>query len=379
MANLPESAKWETGIYQLEESDEVLGGIDGVDNRQAKQLANRTNYLKTEQDKLKTEQDKLKTATAAATTEKSGTTQLSSSVTDLSETKAATTKAVKIAMDRANEAHTLADGKADATNPNFVLARYTDLDTQLGKDTRFFSFSGSSTIGAPASYGVADGVGWQVGDAGQRTQFSIAAGNNLYIRTDDNVYSTNETAWNNWNKFILDSDNASATTAGIVQLSSSLTDAGETKAATTKAVRDLDVKKANVSHTHIASQITDFSNAVNQLISGSYSKGSGWYKLQGGLVIQYGFFDINTVGTETYANNNNAYRLTDVTLPISFPSQSYAVYVTADINSHTTENIENINYLYVKSQSVFSCVSVRLYGSNSENEIYRLRYVAIGQ
>ncbi len=46
MANLNETAQWETGIYQLETSDPVMGGPDGIDNRQAKQLANRTLWLK---------------------------------------------------------------------------------------------------------------------------------------------------------------------------------------------------------------------------------------------------------------------------------------------------------------------------------------------
>lgn len=46
MANLPEAASWETGIYQLEETDPVQGGPNGIDNQQAKQLANRTLYLK---------------------------------------------------------------------------------------------------------------------------------------------------------------------------------------------------------------------------------------------------------------------------------------------------------------------------------------------
>lgn len=46
MANLPESSLWETGIYQLEETDPVQGGPNGIDNQQAKQLANRTVYLK---------------------------------------------------------------------------------------------------------------------------------------------------------------------------------------------------------------------------------------------------------------------------------------------------------------------------------------------
>lgn len=46
MANLIEKNEWTAGIYQLEEEDPVLGGENGVDNLQAKQLANRTVYLK---------------------------------------------------------------------------------------------------------------------------------------------------------------------------------------------------------------------------------------------------------------------------------------------------------------------------------------------
>ncbi|WP_275098076.1 gp53-like domain-containing protein [Sedimenticola hydrogenitrophicus] len=46
MADLPEADQWEAGIYQLEITDPVLGGAEGIDNLQAKQLANRTLYLK---------------------------------------------------------------------------------------------------------------------------------------------------------------------------------------------------------------------------------------------------------------------------------------------------------------------------------------------
>ncbi|OLZ68746.1 hypothetical protein BS642_21405, partial [Chromobacterium violaceum] len=52
MANLQEKITWEPGIYQLETSDPVLAGPDGVDNVQAKQLANRTAYLKKQIDDL---------------------------------------------------------------------------------------------------------------------------------------------------------------------------------------------------------------------------------------------------------------------------------------------------------------------------------------
>lgn len=51
MANLPETPHWEEGVYQIEVSDPVLGGPDGISNRQAKQLASRTSYLKQQVEK----------------------------------------------------------------------------------------------------------------------------------------------------------------------------------------------------------------------------------------------------------------------------------------------------------------------------------------
>lgn len=46
MANLRETQTWENGIYQIEKTDPVVGGADGISNKQAQQLANRTAYLK---------------------------------------------------------------------------------------------------------------------------------------------------------------------------------------------------------------------------------------------------------------------------------------------------------------------------------------------
>ncbi|MCA6982556.1 phage tail protein [Pectobacterium brasiliense] len=51
MANLSENSQWVDGIYQIETSDPVMAGPNGVSNRQAKELANRTSYLKKEQEK----------------------------------------------------------------------------------------------------------------------------------------------------------------------------------------------------------------------------------------------------------------------------------------------------------------------------------------
>jgi hypothetical protein len=48
--NIVENPQWELGIYQLETNDPVMGGAEGIDNLQAKQLANRTAFLKQQAD-----------------------------------------------------------------------------------------------------------------------------------------------------------------------------------------------------------------------------------------------------------------------------------------------------------------------------------------
>lgn len=53
MAYVPESATYEDGVYQIETTDPVLGGANGIANTQAKQLANRTKYLKGYADEVK--------------------------------------------------------------------------------------------------------------------------------------------------------------------------------------------------------------------------------------------------------------------------------------------------------------------------------------
>ncbi|TFW71513.1 hypothetical protein C3Y98_05295 [Methylotenera oryzisoli] len=45
MTGLVEGNAWEAEIYQLETDDPVMGGAEGIDNLQAKQLASRTQYL----------------------------------------------------------------------------------------------------------------------------------------------------------------------------------------------------------------------------------------------------------------------------------------------------------------------------------------------
>lgn len=54
MANQPETSTYEAGIYQLETSDPVQGGLGGVSNSPLLQLANRTKWLKGQVDSINT-------------------------------------------------------------------------------------------------------------------------------------------------------------------------------------------------------------------------------------------------------------------------------------------------------------------------------------
>lgn len=67
MANLNESAIWEPGIRQIETSDPVMGGANGVTNTAPRQLANRTVFLKELADGLGTDKANKVIAISAGT------------------------------------------------------------------------------------------------------------------------------------------------------------------------------------------------------------------------------------------------------------------------------------------------------------------------
>lgn len=68
MANLVLTPEWVVGIYQLETSDPVMGGPDGVDNKQAIQLGKRTEWLKKEVEKQAPKNNPAFTGTPTAPT-----------------------------------------------------------------------------------------------------------------------------------------------------------------------------------------------------------------------------------------------------------------------------------------------------------------------
>ena len=52
MSNLPETATYDAGVYQIETTDAVVGGVSGKSNASAINLANRTAYLKAHVDAM---------------------------------------------------------------------------------------------------------------------------------------------------------------------------------------------------------------------------------------------------------------------------------------------------------------------------------------
>ncbi|ECT9547827.1 hypothetical protein CJG84_04945 [Salmonella enterica] len=145
MGKLTEITQWEDDIYQLETSDPVLGGPDGVSNKPQKQLANRTQWLKQQLESTSdalTEHAKSRNHPDASLTAK-GFVQLYSGVMSDSEILAATPKAVKIAMDNASARLAKERNLADLTN--VPLARQS---LQLGNSATLNVGTTQGTVAA---------------------------------------------------------------------------------------------------------------------------------------------------------------------------------------------------------------------------------------
>ncbi|NAK54126.1 phage tail protein, partial [Escherichia coli] len=231
MGNLNETEKWEENIYQLETSDPVLGGADGISNRAPRQLANRTKWLK-----KKTEEAAQSLAEHVrsrnhpdATLTAKGFTQLSSATNSTSETLAATPKAVKAAYD-------LAAGKAPVSHTH----------------------PWSQITGVPAASLTAKGTVQLSSATDSQSETEAATPKAVKAAYDLAAGKAPVSHTHPWSQ-ITGVPAASLTAKGTVQLSSAINSTSEILAATPKAVKaayDLAAGKAPVSHTHPWSQIT---------------------------------------------------------------------------------------------------------------------------
>lgn len=163
MGKLTELEQWDEDIYQIETSDPVLGGPEGLSNRPQKQLANRTQWLKKQLEDANNalaEHEKSRNHPDATLTDK-GFVKLYSGVTSMDETMAATPKAVKIAMDNANERLAKARNLADLQSVPLALANLTlanvkkyveSTNTGVSKLPQFRPSSEDDLTSLPAGY-----------------------------------------------------------------------------------------------------------------------------------------------------------------------------------------------------------------------------------
>ncbi|MBW0990810.1 tail fiber protein, partial [Escherichia coli] len=209
MGNLNETEKWEENIYQLETSDPVLGGADGISNRAPRQLANRTKWLK-----KKTEEAAQSLAEHVrsrnhpdATLTAKGFTQLSSAINSTSEILAATPKAVKAAYD-------LAAGKAPASHTH----------------------PWSQITGVPAASLTAKGTVQLSSATDSQSEIEAATPKAVKAAYDLAAGKAPVSHTHPWSQ-ITGVPAASLTAKGTVQLSSAINSTSEILAATPKAVK----------------------------------------------------------------------------------------------------------------------------------------------
>ena len=156
MGKITEQQQWEEDIYLIEKQDKVLGGELGVINIQAKQLANRTKYLKDQVNTINRDRTGYApkaspafTGIPTAPTAAAGTNNAQIATTAFVKTAiAATSAAVKTAYDKAEGALELASTKQAAP-----VLHSIDLSTLVPDKYYLISFTPGN--------GMVDGRRWQ--------------------------------------------------------------------------------------------------------------------------------------------------------------------------------------------------------------------------
>ena len=211
MANLKEQEKWEDGVYQIEENDPVLGGENGITNKPAKQLANRTLWLKKFLELLgKKSAPKDLTADSTSTADETGHThklplasvtakgvvKLNSQTASDSEQDAATPKAVKAAYDLAISKQSPATTLAGYGIGNFKVENFVGNVNTLQTDGIYAVTQASRSQNLPVA---GNGCHIQViagGDGRWCRQIAyIAYSTDMYERHQTSYHTESWSAW----------------------------------------------------------------------------------------------------------------------------------------------------------------------------------------
>ncbi|MGG5542962.1 hypothetical protein P4G95_14385 [Burkholderia vietnamiensis] len=338
MTNLVEIERWEDGVYQLETSDPVVGGPEGIDNLQAKQLANRTRYLKKA---VEARQSDFDGHVAAVDPHPQYATHA-----DLAEKVAALVAQSPETLDTLSEL-----AKALGNDPNFA----TTITNQLGLKAALDSplFTGTPKAPMPARFDSSDKLATTsfVRSFGmQASAFTTLVG--ATTLTVANVGSTVYLGGSG--SYTVTLPLASSVPAGArIELISGI---GSLPVTIARQGTDVIYMNASTSLSTVPMALGDTyvleSNGANWYSVGgstplAYTNGfssnqssSGYQKLPSGLIIQWGNIVTNSSGTAT------------VTFPIAFPNNCFsAISVSNDVaNSYS-----NIPSGLTKTGLVINC------------------------
>lgn len=262
-----------------------------------------------------------------ASTSQAGIVELDSSINSKAENKAATPKAVKTAYDKASTAHTAANNAESIANSAQSKANsaYTLAQAKQSPATTLAGY-GIADFKVLANLGTQDlnlvttvGIYGQASDslatsarhypearAGALTVKPSAYGvMQEYVTQDKQIYyARNQRSGGGWSEWVR-----------------------------------VGGDKANSVHTHTASQITDFDNAVSQQIRQSYQQNltrNGWCKYPNGLIVQWGVIEPFDISNDTMQSGYYC------TFPRAFTTQCFVVNigsVSGIIDLGTTEGL----------------------------------------
>ena len=386
MANLKEIEQWEEGIYQIEKTDPVVGGEDGVTNKPIKQLANRTLYLR----KLLTEagqQIQPKKITGAsknsvdltghtheiesastsakglvqltndtgldsevlALTAKAGKalaqsiaqakldttnglnkkvdkTSISDAVDSTSQTTVASSRAAKTAYDKGVEALNKANTKADSVNPILTTNKwYADMDA-VPDGTLFFAINHTTLNQQNYNQGAFDAQAWQFDVGIQKVQMIFYAESDIKVRYNDDGVN-----WSDWTSFLTERN-----------LSAEINNSSDTVPASVAGVKlaydrgTTALNKANDANANAESRLPKSGGVIDGFIRTNAT--SGWSKSQWGT--SGGFWEVQFNSDDGDKRFNFVHFLNGISTYINFPAitsneiVAYRSWVNQQISGH---------------------------------------------
>lgn len=324
MANLPELNEFTPGVYQIETADPVLGGVDGTTNVPLKALANRTQWLKQQVDSLNTA---IASAIGAAYVQE--------------ELNKLPHKAPVAAV----------------TTTNIVLSGLQTVDGVALTAGRRVLVAAQTTAAQNGIYLVQAGAWVRAADMDADTE--IQAGVQVMV-SGGNVFA--DTIWH----LLTDGTITIGTTAQAWKCLTNNTALLGNPTAPTPAQFDNDTSLATTAF--VRNELLGLGNAAYDAIFGKSLSASGWQRLPGGLIVQWG-------SATMPASAIGAFSTTVVSMPIAWPNSLLSAQVTQSSHSNTSGAV---SCYAVEGVTTTQFSIVRTIIGSAGTNVQLVRWVAFG-